>query len=191
MSHSLAGEVRFTRTGRPMRVIRSGQGMKYHAKWCFYQTGRAGIHEECAPGMRVHCQWCRSKVHNHRGPTAGAGCWLCVEHSALKGFWYQSKAEARTAQRLDDECRHGKILSWRRARAVVLQAKIPGQQAILYTPDFVVTLPDGTREALEVKSIATLTPVSRVKIKLYRACARRYGWPPLRIITGSGRALKV
>jgi hypothetical protein len=176
---------RFTRTGRALHVLaEQGQGKKYHSHWCYYRDGH--LHPECALSAAAYCPLCRARGHKaHKLPP----CSLCVERASSKPYWYQSRDEARTAQRLDTQLHEGKIAWWRRARTVILQEKMPGQRAITYTPDFVVCALDGTKETLEVKSFATLTKDSRIKIKWYRALAVKHGWPPMHIVTGSGRTM--
>jgi len=169
-----------------------GQGAKYRSHFCYYRAGR--LHPECAPAVRVACAACKAKAHPlERSVKARATCLDCQAHLADQPYWYPSRDEARTAQRLDEWQAEGKIKAWRRARACVLTPALDGgQRAITYTPDFVVTWPDGRVEAWEVKGSAfVVADDARLKIKLYRAAAIVKGWPPLVVMDGKGAPIHV
>lgn len=168
--------IRFRRDGQPDLQLVSKS--KFHSKWTRYYQG--ALHLECQKPLQPLCPICQLKWHKAQA---------CEIQNCQLPHWYQSRAEAQTALRLDQEIKSGKIAWWRRARTVELEPKLGSQRPIRYTPDFVVGLRDGQTETWEVKSWPTLTQASRLRIKLYRARAAIHGWPPLRILTGSGRTI--
>jgi hypothetical protein len=181
-------------TGRHFGKRRAalGQGAKYRSHFSYYRDGH--LHPECAPAVRAACSLCAAKAHPlERSLKARAACTLCLAHAADQPYWYPSRDEARTAQRLDEWLAAGKIKAWRRARACVLTPGLDGgQRPITYTPDFVVTLPDDQVQAWEVKGSAfVIADDARLKIKLYRAAAALKGWPPLVVMNGKGESIHV
>jgi hypothetical protein len=81
----------------------------------------------------------------------GAG-WRSAKHTPYGGVVWRSKAEAERAKKLDLLQRAGEILKWEKAPRFDLV--INGKKCGWYTPDFLVTRPDGTRYLLEVKGHA-------------------------------------
>lgn len=187
------------RTGRrrlPFWMRRGlGQGQRYGNLPCYYHDGR--LHPICVEQVAPHCDLCRYKRHERcRTKNERLHCLSCVERERQAEYWYDSKDEARTAERLDGMLAHGEILWWRKAKAVVLQPAIPGQRAITYRPDFVVEWRkrfEGDtigQETWEVKgSQYVIADDALLKIKMYRAMARIHGWPPLRVLDGRGQPI--
>jgi hypothetical protein len=72
------------------------------------------------------------------------------------GYSYQSKLEAKTAQELDFRMKatdDGKIESWERQVNIPLEAH--GEFICNYRIDFIATRPDGVKEYIECKGLAT------------------------------------
>jgi hypothetical protein len=171
---------------RSRRADVPGQTRRFHNREARYENGR--LHAACWP------------------PELAAQCRLCAGRKDEPHLWFASRSEAEVAFLLDHRKRQGEIAGWRRGEKLVLVQAIRGvQRAITYTPDFLVTLADGTEEVWEVKPKScvcarcyTPPPGKRrppqliaedamLKIKLFRAHDPR----PLRIVDKHARPLHV
>jgi hypothetical protein len=166
-----------------------GQGGKFHSRFCWYLDGV--VHALCPPEST--CEACAPKHHKRcRRRAERALCGLCTTYERTSQHWYDSRAEAKTALRLDGMLLRGEIAAWRRARRVVLQDAIDGQRPIFYTPDFVVTFNGGVVRVWEVKgSEFVIADDARLKIKMYRAVAVAKRWPSLDVVNPKGDLLHV
>jgi hypothetical protein len=81
----------------------------------------------------------------------GSG-WRAAKRTPYAGITWRSAAEAERARKLEFRRRAGEILAWEKAPRFDLV--INGKKCGWYTPDFLVTRPDGTRYLLEVKGHA-------------------------------------
>jgi len=89
------------------------------------------------------------------------------QKTEYNGNKYDSKYESKVAQELDIRIAAKDIKSYERQKKISLD--VNGYHICNYYVDFVVTHNDGRIEYLEAKSTATMTPVFRVKWKLFEA----------------------
>lgn len=81
------------------------------------------------------------------------------------GMWFQSKLEANYAKQLDWKIKAGEVKEWKRQHKI--EIKVNGVKICNYFIDFVVTLPDGSQQYIEVKGMEQ--EVWRLKWKLCMA----------------------
>jgi hypothetical protein len=96
------------------------------------------------------------------------------------GEWWDSAGEARYAQHLEAQKAAGAIRDWRRGRRWAL---VPG---VTLTPDFEVTLLDGTLEARDFKGL--VTEVFRIKAAVW---AQVHADVPLVVVRADGTERRV
>lgn len=113
----------------------------------------------------------------------GRGGWSVAQPTTYRGCRYRSKAEANYAGILDLRLAAKDIKAWEREPSFPLI--VNGKRCGRYTPDFLVTLKDGTRELIEVKGWAARDFSLRLKVfeALYPA------WK-VRVVDGQGRPWK-
>lgn len=113
----------------------------------------------------------------------GRGGWSVAQPTIFGGYRYRSKAEADYAANLEVRLDAKDIKAWERAPSFPLI--VNGKRCGRYTPDFLVTLRDGTRDLIEVKGWAARDFAFRLKVfeALYPA------WK-VSVVDGQGRPWK-
>lgn len=104
--------------------------------------------------MTYHVRWKNARRHKFNAKT-----------KMYNGRTYHSKREAEHAMALDWMKKAGEIAQWHPQHKVAL--KVNGHHICNYYPDFLVILPDGSRQIHEVKGFAT--EIFRLKWKLFEA----------------------
>ncbi|MFT8362932.1 MAG: DUF1064 domain-containing protein [Sporolactobacillus sp.] len=110
-----------------------------------------------------------------------------AKKTPYKGVLYDSKLEAQFADYLEKHLKAGLITKVeRQPHYVVLDAGVTDNgtkySKVIYTPDFLVTYPNGAQEAIEIKGKETKDFLIRKKFFYFS-----YPWLPLKILTYTKR----
>ena len=118
-----------------------------------------------------------TEMHRRRGG------WSVPQPTTYRGYRYRSRAEANYARTLDLRLAAKDIKAWE--RPLPFRLMVSGNLCGHYTPDFLVTLKDGTKELIEVKGWAARDFVLRLKV--FKALYPEW---KIRVIDGQGRPWK-